>query len=146
MREAGASLDFLGYTFRFERDLKGRDLRYLNLTPSKRSEARIRAELKTLTGHGSVPLSQMVERTSRKLLWWGRYFARGYPSRTFRRIDYYVQVRMESFLRHKSQRRMKPPEGLTPYEWLHSLGLVRLGDPQTIARLQSSKPRRRIHG
>ena len=30
LREKGASLDFLGYTFRYDRDLKGRDRKYLN--------------------------------------------------------------------------------------------------------------------
>jgi RNA-directed DNA polymerase len=33
LKEQGASLDFLGYTFRYDRDLKGRDRRYLNLFP-----------------------------------------------------------------------------------------------------------------
>ena len=32
LRENGASLDFLGYTFRYDRDLHGRTKRYLNLT------------------------------------------------------------------------------------------------------------------
>jgi hypothetical protein len=34
LNESKASLDFLGYTFRFDRDLKGRDQRYLNMAPS----------------------------------------------------------------------------------------------------------------
>jgi RNA-directed DNA polymerase len=33
MREEGASLEFLGYTFRFDRDLYGRPRKYLNLFP-----------------------------------------------------------------------------------------------------------------
>jgi len=36
LREEGASLDFLGYTFRYDRDLKGRDRKYLNVIPSKK--------------------------------------------------------------------------------------------------------------
>jgi RNA-directed DNA polymerase len=32
LREEGASLDFLGYPFRYDRDLKGRDRRYLAST------------------------------------------------------------------------------------------------------------------
>jgi RNA-directed DNA polymerase len=34
----GESLDFLGYTFRFDRDLHGRNSRYLNVMPSKKSQ------------------------------------------------------------------------------------------------------------
>ena len=45
LREEGASLDFLGYTFRYDRDLKGRDRRYLNLFPSKKAVQREREKL-----------------------------------------------------------------------------------------------------
>ena len=34
LKQEGASLDFLGYTFRYDRDLKGRERTYLNLGPS----------------------------------------------------------------------------------------------------------------
>ena len=36
----GGSLDFLGFTFRRDRDLKGRDSTYLNVLPSKKSVAK----------------------------------------------------------------------------------------------------------
>jgi hypothetical protein len=42
LREKGASLDFLGYTFRQDRDLKGREKRYLNVFPSKKAVQRER--------------------------------------------------------------------------------------------------------
>jgi len=38
------SLDFLGYTFRYDRDLKGRRKKYLNVLPSKQAVARRRGE------------------------------------------------------------------------------------------------------
>ena len=37
LREQGASLNFLGYTFRYDRDLKGRDRKYLNVVPSSKA-------------------------------------------------------------------------------------------------------------
>ena len=43
LREAGESLDFLGYTFRYDLDIKGGDFRYLNMFPSKKALARERA-------------------------------------------------------------------------------------------------------
>ena len=33
LKERGESLDFLGYTFRYDRDLKGRAKQYLNVMP-----------------------------------------------------------------------------------------------------------------
>ena len=33
----GESLEFLGFTFRYDRDLQGRDHHYLNIVPSKKS-------------------------------------------------------------------------------------------------------------
>ena len=46
LREAGASLDFLGYTFRYDRDLYGADRRYLNVFPSRKSLQKERAQLR----------------------------------------------------------------------------------------------------
>ena len=45
LKEQGASLDFLGYTFRYDRDLKGRDQKYLNMFPSEKALKRERAKL-----------------------------------------------------------------------------------------------------
>jgi len=46
LRGKGASLDFLGYTFRYDRDLYGRPRRYLNIVPSKKAVARERQALR----------------------------------------------------------------------------------------------------
>jgi RNA-directed DNA polymerase len=45
LREPGASRDFLGYTFRYDRDRKGRHQRYLNVFPSKKAVQREREKL-----------------------------------------------------------------------------------------------------
>jgi RNA-directed DNA polymerase len=50
LRKEGASLDFLGYTFRYEKDLHGGKYKYLNMQPSKRAIAREREELRRRTG------------------------------------------------------------------------------------------------
>ncbi len=44
LKEPRASLSFLGFTFRYDRDLKGRDRRYLNVFPSDKSLARVRTK------------------------------------------------------------------------------------------------------
>jgi RNA-directed DNA polymerase len=141
LREPGSSLDFLGYTFRFDRDLKGRSKKYLNFFPSRKSLERRRAEIKALTiRQRQAPLSHVVAEVNKSLLSWGRYFADGYPAASFRQMDFYVQVRFDRFLRNRSQRRMKVPEGSTLPGWLGSLGLVRLGSSETIAYLRGLRP------
>ena len=50
LREKQAHLDFLGYTFRYDRDLKGRGHRYLNIVPSKKALQRERNRLREMTG------------------------------------------------------------------------------------------------
>jgi RNA-directed DNA polymerase len=146
LKEPGASLDFLGYTFRFDRDIKGRGHRYLNLFPSKKAQKRIRQEIKLLTQCRGAPLPVIVQQVNDALLSRGRYFALGYPAVAFRGLDAYVQLRLAKTLRNRSQRRMRAPDERSLYSWLHSLGLVRLGDPATIARLRSSKPKTKAHG
>src|SRR5262249_7797386 len=49
LREEGASLAFLGYTFRYDRDLKGRAGKYLNVFPSKKALQREREKLHEMT-------------------------------------------------------------------------------------------------
>jgi RNA-directed DNA polymerase len=137
LRQPGVSLDFLGYTFRFDRDLKGRNKRYLNMFPSKKALSRRRAAVKALTlVNVRLPLDDLILELNRSLLGWARYSSLGYPARTFHALDNYVLVRLDRFMRNRSQRRMRPPEGMTLYEWVHSKGLVRLSDPQTIKYLR----------
>ena len=49
LRKEGASLNFLGYTFRYDRDLKGRARKYLNVFPSKKAVPREREKLHEMT-------------------------------------------------------------------------------------------------
>ena len=82
LKQPSASVDFLGYTFRFDRDLFGRGGRYLNVFPSKRSLARFRDRVRELTAscRGLVPVDDLVRDVSRYLAGWGRYFSHGYPT------------------------------------------------------------------
>lgn len=147
LKEPGRSLDFLGYTFRIDRDFRGGTDRYLNLFPSKKSEKRIRDQVKLLTDRRqTAPLAEVVSILNGVLLARGRYYALGYPAMPFRRIDAYVQVRMYRFMRNRSQKGMKVPPGMTQYGWLKSLGLVRLGDPKTVAALRGHRSNTQIRG
>jgi len=140
LQEPGQSLDFLGYTLRFERDRKGGDHKFLSLQPSQKAGKRIRAKVRFLSRRLGVSPTQMAADLSKELLSWGRYYAMGHPSREFRRVDEYVQLRFDTYRRRQSQRKMKLPEGQSLFTWTQTLGLVRLGTPAGIARLRYRRP------
>ena len=128
LNEPGASLDFLGYTFRYDRDLKGRDHRYLNLCPSEKSLQRERDKLREMTGPQKcfVPIPALVAQINVHLRGWGNYFAKGYPRKAFRQINRFVQERLESHLKRRSQRPFRVTGGLSWYAQLQRLGLTPL--------------------
>lgn len=121
----GASLDFLGYRFRYDRDQYGRGHRYLNLFPSAASLAREREQIRQLAGPAACfkPIGRLVAEVNRQLEGWKVYFGLGYPRRSFRLIDRYVRERMIRHLRRRSQRPLRPPEGVSWYRLLAELGL-----------------------
>ena len=57
------SLDFLGFTFRYDRDLYGSDKTYLNVIPSKKSLEKARDAIREKTGPGNCykPTPRVVE-------------------------------------------------------------------------------------
>jgi len=128
LREEGASLNFLGYTFRYDRDLKGRDQKYLNLFPSKKAVQRERAKLHEMTdSHQCLkPIPSLIGELNRHLKGWANYFSIGYPSGVYWEIDWYVRGRLIQHLQRRSQRPFRPPEGVSWYQHLQQLGLVLL--------------------
>jgi RNA-directed DNA polymerase len=124
----GESLDFLGFTFRRDRDLRGRETTYLNVLPSKKSVNRERAAIRDLTGAtaGMIPIRAMIRRLTRQLRGWAAYFDFGYPRRAFRKINWFVQSRLRQHLGRRSQRPYRPPRGVSFYEHLRTLGLLSL--------------------
>lgn len=124
----GESLDFLGFTFRYDRDLYGSPRRYLNVTPSKSAVARERAKRRELTGRRMcfVPIPALVKRLNRHLRGWANYFGHGYPRVAFRSINHYVRRRLAVHLRRRRQRRYRPPAGQTFYAHCQQLGVLTL--------------------
>lgn len=114
----GSVLNFLGYTFRKEKDKLGRDKRYLNIFPSMKSEKKIREKIKSKFAKRQ-PLTEIVGELNKTLRGWKNYFDFGYPRKVFRRINYYIQVCTYGFLRNRSQRISKPfKRGETVYAGL----------------------------
>jgi RNA-directed DNA polymerase len=125
LREKGASLDFLGFTFRYCLDLKGQGWRYLNVSPSAKSLKREREQLHQMTGASQcyVPLPTLIQRLNRQLDGWANYFCFGYPRVAFRAINWYVRDRLTQHLRRRSQRPFRPPEGTSYYAHIQKMGL-----------------------
>jgi RNA-directed DNA polymerase len=128
LREEGASLNFLGYTFRYDRDLKGRDRKYLNMFPSKKAVQREREKLHEMTDSHQCfkPIPVLLGELNRHLKGWANYFSLGYPSSVYSELDRYVQGRLIQHLQRRSQRPYRPPRGATWSGHLVRLGLIRL--------------------
>ena len=125
LREEESSLDFLGYTYRFDRDRRGRSHRYLNLFPSEKAMAREREKLRELTSARMCfkPIPKLIDELNEHLQGWSNYFGQGYPRKAFRKINSYVRERLSSHLSRRSQRPWRPPKGTTYYAQFARMGL-----------------------
>ena len=120
------SLDFLGFTFRFDRDLRGRGHRYLNVQPSKKSLAKAREAIRDKTGPQRCfkPSPEIVEDLNTFLRGWCGYFKYGYPRKAFRDLGHYARGRMITHLNRRSQRKYHRPKGMSHSQDLQHLGLL----------------------
>ncbi len=130
LRQEGESLDFLGYTFRYDRDLKGRERKYLNVFPSNKAVQRERDKLHEMTDSRQCfkPIPDLIEELNRHLKGWANYFSFGYPMSVYCEIDRYVRDRLIQHLQRRSQRPYQPPKGSSWSEHLARMGLIRLQD------------------
>ena len=128
LSESKASVDFLAYTFRFDRDLYGRPVRYLNAVPSKKALRKEREALRELTSPrlGFLPIPVLIGRLNRHLLGWQNYFKWGYGRKACREVNWFVRERLARHLRRRSQRPYRLPTGTTWYAEFERLGLVTL--------------------
>lgn len=125
LNQPAAGLSFLGFTLRYDRDLLGRGHRYLNLFPSQKALAHAQDELRKLTGpkRSCVPIPELIGEINRWSQGWRQYFDHGYPKMAFRRLDWFLLCRLGHHLARRSQRPFRPPEGVSLYAHLQSLGL-----------------------
>ena len=124
--QAGQSLNFLGFTLRYDRDRFGRPHRYLNVVPSAKALARARERVRELTdrSRNAAPIMPMVGAINRFLKGWGGYFRHGYPRECFDTLNWYVLERMRAHLKRRSQRPYRVSKERTFYAHLvHDLGL-----------------------
>jgi RNA-directed DNA polymerase len=124
LNQPGASLDFLGFTFRYDRDLHGGRHRYLNVFPSKKALARARDRIRLLTSTKRcfVAATEVVADINRWQRGWAGYFRHGYPWKAFHQVNGFVQRRLHTHLARRSQRGFRIPEGVSFYAHLLALG------------------------
>jgi len=128
LNQAGATVDFLGYTYRYDRDRHGRGHHYLNVFPSKKAVAKERQRLRELTCAQVCfkPLPHLIRHLNVHRQGWAHYFSFGYPRKAYRDLNRYTDQRLTVHLRRRSQRRYRPPGNVSLYRHFADLGLVRL--------------------
>lgn len=114
------TLDFLGYTFRYDWDRFGRGTRYFTAVPSAKRVARVREELRAMicARQQALPLPWVIARVNQKLRGWKSYFSFGRPRRAHRALNAFVILRLTHHLQRRSQRPSRLPEGSTWYGYL----------------------------
>lgn len=105
------SFDFLGFTMRYCKDIKGRNSHYWNITPSKKSEIKIRQKVGDyLKKHGHFKAETLVNGLNPILRGWLNYFqieGVSYPAMSKRRLRIYLKERLFRYYNRKSQRKSR---------------------------------------
>jgi RNA-directed DNA polymerase len=124
LKKPRQSVDFLGFTFRYDRDRRGRGHRYLNVFPSKKALHRACERVREMTRstHCFLPIPFLIGGLRRMLRGWRNYFAHGYPRDAFRRLNWFIVQRLYRHLHRRSQRRYRLPDGVPLTAHLQALG------------------------
>lgn len=130
MHDEDATLDFLGYTFRFSRSHRpGGGPRYWRAEASNKAQKCARDKLRDLTSARFcwMPVKDVVERTNAFLRGWLAYFSKGHPARVRWNLVRFAEWRLIRHLRRRSQRPYRPPGGVSFFQHVHDLGLIAPG-------------------
>ena len=132
------SFNFLGFTIRYDRDIKGRQTKYWNIMPSKKSEQKIRDKVKEyLKTHGHCKAQDVAIGLNSIMRGWLNYFeikGVSYPAMSKRRLRFYLYNRLNRYYARKSQRKCRL-YGHNAFEVLSSkFGLI---DPTKYALLKA---------
>lgn len=105
------SFNFLGFTIRYDLDINGRNTRYWNIFPGKKSEQKIRDNVKEyLMTHGHCSAKDVARGLNPILRGWLNYFdikGVSYPVMSKRRLRIYLFDSLYRYYRRKSQRRCR---------------------------------------
>ena len=107
----GASFNFLGFTIRYDKDIKGRNTKYWNIMPSKKSEQKIRDKVKEyLKTHGHSKTQDVAIGLNSITRGWLNYFdiaGVSYPAMSKRRLRLYLYNSLNRYYKRKSQRKCR---------------------------------------
>ena len=125
LKDEGQILNFLGYSFRYEKDRGGRPHKYLSFFPSAKAMEKEREKIRELTGRERcfLPAKKMIEDLNEHLRGWKNYYRIGYCRREFGKINWLVFQRVLKHLHRRSQRGYRRKHGMSDYEYLKELGL-----------------------
>jgi len=129
------SFNFLGFTFEYADDLRGRGTKYWRITPGDKALQHIRDSVRDYVRRKRhLGPGEFARGLNVILRGWMNYFSiRGvsYPKEAFRKLRWYLMDRIYRFFRRKSQRRSKL-SNRGAFQWLvDKHGLI---DPTRVAR------------
>jgi group II intron reverse transcriptase/maturase len=105
------SFNFLGFTIRYDRDLKGRNSKFWNIIPSQKSEKKIRGKVgEYLKTHGHYKAKDVAVGLNMIVRGWLNYFEIknvSYPSMSKRRLRFYLYNSLTRYYNRKSQRKSR---------------------------------------
>jgi group II intron reverse transcriptase/maturase len=105
------SFNFLGFSIRYDKDVKGRNIRYWNIMPSKKSEQKIRDKVKAyLKTHGHCNAHVIAKGLNSIMRGWLNYFdiaGVSYPAMSKRRLRAYLSNSLFRYYNRKSQRKCR---------------------------------------
>ncbi len=105
------SFNFLGFTFRYDKDKFGKNKKYLNIIPCKKSCKNIRAEISIYSRKSwHYDRTDFVDGLNAKIRGWLNYFIIpnvSYPYEAKRKLRYYIFKKLYRYFKRKSQRKCK---------------------------------------
>jgi group II intron reverse transcriptase/maturase len=106
-----AGFKFLGFTIRYDRDIKGCNKCYWNIIPSDKSEKKIREKIKGFLHKSGHLAPRLVTQGLNAMVrgWLNYYDVKGisYPAMSKRRLRHYMYERLYRYYNRKSQRRSR---------------------------------------
>lgn len=127
VEEQGSVLEFLGFSIRWSRSHRpGGGPRYVRVEASEKSRRRARLRIRELTGPQMCfkPVRDVIASVNRYLRGWLAYFSYGHPIKARWNLVRYAEERVVRHLRRRSQRRYRPPDGVSLYKHVRELGLI----------------------
>lgn len=133
-----SSFDFLGFTFRYDRDLYGKNKKYLNVIPSKKSLKRCKENIsKYLAKRGHFKNRMLTKGLNEIIRGWLNYFTipgTSYTAVQKEKLRWYLIQKLRRYFIRKSQRGCKRYGYNAYFKLVSNYGLINLREyPKLIA-------------